>query len=78
MLIQNWKIIALKAWSFRLAILTGLASAYQGYIDYVASGQPPVVASLIALSSFATALSRIMAQPDIAHAFIAEAIDSAK
>ena len=63
-LVADWKQIARKAWSVRLALLAALLGAVEIAVQFLAATQPtPWFAMASALTSFAAAVARIVAQP---------------
>lgn len=67
-LLDNWREIARKAWSVRLALLAAFLGAVEIVVQFVAATQPtPYFAMASALTSFAAAVARIVAQPKSMH-----------
>ncbi len=64
-LVDNWKEIALKAWSFRIAVLLALIQSIEAGYDMFASGQTNTTAIIGAFIAFGGALSRLVAQDSI-------------
>lgn len=62
--IPDWKRIARKAWSVRLAVLSGLLSAIEFALPYIAPQQPSRrFAAAAAVVALAAAIARLVAQP---------------
>jgi len=64
-LVDNWKEIALKAWSFRIAVLLAVIQSIEAGYDAYASGQANTAAIIGAFIAFGGALSRLVAQESI-------------
>lgn len=64
-LIDDWKRVAPKLWSVRWALLSAIASSMQAGFEFYATGQAPWVSITAAVLSFASAISRIIAQPKV-------------
>ena len=63
-LLDDWKQIVRKAWSVRLALLAAFLGAVEIAVQFLAATQPtPWFAMASALTSFAAAVARIVAQP---------------
>lgn len=63
-LIDDWKRIARRAWSVRLALLSAVLGAAEIAVQFLAASQPtPYFAMAAALTSLAAAIARIVAQP---------------
>lgn len=66
-LLADWKRVALRAWSVKLALLSALLSAVEIGVQVLAVVRPtPWFAMAAALTSLAAALARIVAQPHTA------------
>lgn len=65
-LLEDWRCIARKAWSVRLALLSAVLGSIEIAVQLLAASRPtPVFAMAAALSSLAAAVARIVAQPKI-------------
>lgn len=63
-LLPEWRRIIRRAWSVRLALLSALLGAIEIGVQLLAASQPtPWFATASALTSFAAAIARIVAQP---------------
>ena len=64
-LIEDWRKVALKAWSSRLAWLSAILSALEVILPYFTGlVDPGTFAILAVLVSAAAAVSRVIAQPE--------------
>lgn len=62
--IDEWRNVAAKAWSVRLALLSALLSALEVFVQMVVPDHPaPWLAGVAACVGLAAALARIVAQP---------------
>ncbi len=68
----GWQQVLQKAWSVRLSVIAGLCATAQTVVEYIASGQPPLVVMLIGFTSFASAIARIVAQPGMVNNDVAK------
>ena len=67
-LVPEWRHVARRAWSFRLAILSAVLGAVEIAVQFLAAThQTPYFAMAAALTSLASALARIVAQPKAFH-----------
>ena len=67
-LVPEWKRIARKAWSVRLAVLAALLGAAEVGVQLFAAVRPtPYLAIAAALCSLAASIARLVAQPEITH-----------
>lgn len=64
-LVEDWKRVALKAWSFRIAILLALIQAIEAGAQYYLSGQTPVMSVIGTMIALGGALSRVVAQKNL-------------
>jgi hypothetical protein len=64
-LVEDWKKIALKAWSFRIAILLALIQAIEAGAQYYLSGQTPIMSVIGTFIALGGALSRVVAQKNL-------------
>lgn len=65
-LIENWREILRKAWSFKLIVLSSVLSGMEVAMPYIQAAQliPPGSFALLAvLTSSAAAVARVLAQP---------------
>lgn len=63
-LIEEWRSVAAKAWSVRLASLSALLSALEVFVQLTVPDHPaPWLAGVAAGVGLAAALARIVAQP---------------
>lgn len=65
-LIEDWGRIAKKAWSMRFAVLSALCAAAEVALPFFTDFVPPkTMAVLAAITACASAVSRIVAQPEM-------------
>ena len=65
-LIDNWKAVATKAWSMRLALLSAVLSALEVCLPYLDGTMPRGrFAMLAVLVSVGAAVARLVAQPEM-------------
>jgi membrane protein YdbS with pleckstrin-like domain len=64
-LIDDWKRVAPKLWSVRWALVSAVISSGQAGFEFYVTGQAPWVSITAAVLSFASAISRIIAQPKV-------------
>lgn len=64
-LVEDWKQVAAKAWSFRIAILLAVLQAIEAGVQYYLSDQTPVMSIIGAFVALGGALSRIVAQENL-------------
>lgn len=63
-LLDDWRRVLRKAWSFKLAILSAVLCAAEVGVQLFAAVRPaPWLAMLAALTSLAAGIARIVAQP---------------
>ncbi len=63
-LIDEWRNVAAKAWSVRLALLSALLSALEVFVQLVIPDHPaPWLAGVAALVGLGAGVARIVAQP---------------
>lgn len=67
-LIDDWKRVTLKLWSVRWSLLSALTTSAQAAFEFYVTGQAPWVSITAAVLSFASAISRIIAQPKVFNA----------
>lgn len=67
MLLADWRRVARKAWSVKLAILSAVLSAAEVGVQLLAAVSPrPWFAMAAAATSLAAAVTRVVAQPQLA------------
>jgi hypothetical protein len=67
-LVDDWKHVARRAWSVRLAVLSGLLSAGEFALPYLAPQAPSRrFAAVAAALALAAAVARVVAQPRMRH-----------
>jgi hypothetical protein len=65
-LIDNWKAVATKAWSMRLALLSAVLSAAEVALPYLDGAMPRGMFAVLALVvSISAAVARLIAQPEM-------------
>lgn len=64
-LVDNWRQVAAKAWSFRIAIALAVLQAIEAGVQYYLSEQTPTMSVIGALVALGGALSRIVAQENL-------------
>jgi hypothetical protein len=65
-LIDNWKAVATKAWSMRLALLSAVLSAIEVCLPYLDGTMPRGRFAMLALAvSVSAAVARLIAQPEM-------------
>jgi hypothetical protein len=64
-LIDDWKSVIAKAWSFRIAILLATIQAVEAGAQYYLLGQTPVMSIIGTGIALGGALSRIVAQQNL-------------
>ena len=65
-LIADWKRKFPRLWSVRLALLAAIMSSIEVGMNLYLTGQPPLMASAVALISLGSAIARVVAQPSLA------------
>lgn len=63
-LLTDWRLVARKTWSVRLAVLSALLGAAEVGVQLFAAVRPtPYLAMAAALCSLAASIARVVAQP---------------
>jgi hypothetical protein len=62
-LIDDWHVVARKAWSIRFSLMASGLSSAQAAMEYKANGNTAAFCIVIAVISFASAIARVVAQP---------------